>query len=145
MLEAVGERYWPTYFHAVRRALRPSGRFGLQAITMPHDRMLAARHAHGWIHKYVFPGGLIPSLEAISEHAGRAGLAVTDGRSLGADYAVTLRVWRERFTQNSDQIDQLGFDEVFRRVWEFYLAYSEAGFRSGHLDTWQLRLEGTAR
>jgi cyclopropane-fatty-acyl-phospholipid synthase len=103
------------------------------------------RHAHGWIHKYVFPGGLIPSLEAISEHAGRAGLAVTDGRSLGADYAVTLRVWRERFTQNSDQIDQLGFDEVFRRVWEFYLAYSEAGFRSGHLDTWQLRLEGTAR
>lgn len=143
MIEAVGERYWPTYFHTVRRALRPGGRFGLQAITMPHDRMLATRHAYGWIHKYIFPGGLIPSLEAISDNAGRAGLAVTDGRSLGADYALTLRLWRERFTRNRDRIDDLGFDAMFRRVWEFYLAYSEAGFRSGHLDAWQLRLERT--
>ena len=144
MIEAVGEHYWPTYFHAVRNALRPGGRFGLQAITMPHDRMLATRHSYGWIHKYIFPGGLIPSLQAISADAARAGLAITAGRSLGADYAQTLRLWRERFTRNSDRIDQLGFDAMFRRAWEFYLAYSEAGFRSGHLDAWQLRLEGAA-
>ena len=69
---------------------------------------------------------------------------MTAGRSLGADYAQTLRLWRERFTRNSDPVDQLGFDAMFRRAWEFYLAYSEAGFRSGHLNAWQLRLEGTA-
>ena len=142
MIEAVGEQYWPTYFQAVRRALRPGGRFGLQAITMPHDRMLAARHAYGWIHKYVFPGGLIPSLEAVSRSAGAAGLHVCEGRSLGPDYARTLRSWRERFTAAEARVEALGFDATFRRMWEFYLAYSEAGFRSGHLDVWQLRLQG---
>ncbi len=143
MIEAVGERYWADYFQSVARALRPGGRFGLQAITMAHDRMLDSRHAFGWVHKYVFPGGLIPSLEAIAEYAGQAGLRERSAASLGPDYAHTLRLWRQRFLEQQEQVRALGFDEHFRRVWEYYLAYSEAGFRSGHLDVWQLALERT--
>jgi cyclopropane-fatty-acyl-phospholipid synthase len=140
MIEAVGERYWPAYFDVIQRALRPGGWFGLQTITMPHDRMLATRHAQGWVQKYVFPGGLIPSLTAIEDHAADAGFAITARRSLGPDYARTLRLWREEFTRNAGRVERLGFDRVFRRLWELYLGYSEAGFRSGYLDVWQLAL-----
>lgn len=141
MIEAVGEEFWPAYFRAVSDALEVGGRFGLQAITMPHERMLASRHAYSWVHKYIFPGGLIPSLEAISSQARGAGLRIGPARSLGPDYAHTLRLWRERFMSRRADVLAMGFDETFVRVWEFYLAYSEAGFRSGHLDVWQLGLE----
>lgn len=140
MIEAVGERYWPAYFRSVSERLSPAGRFGLQAITMSHRRMLESRLSYGWVHKYVFPGGLIPSVEAITDHAGRAGLHIVGSRSLGPDYARTLRLWRERFDARRDLVLALGFDQQFLRVWEFYLAYSEAGFRSGHLDVRQLAL-----
>ena len=143
MIEAVGERYWPEFFAAVAAALRPGGWFGLQAITMAHDRMLDSRHAYGWVHKYVFPGGLIPSRVAIADQARRAGLRERAARSLGPDYAHTLRLWRERFREQAEQVRELGFDEQFQRVWEYYLAYSEAGFRSAHLDVWQIGLEHT--
>lgn len=137
MIEAVGEKYWPTYFDTIANHLKPGGRFGLQAITMQHDRMLAAKHAYGWIHKYIFPGGLIPSLEAIDEHT-KKNFDLVDRRQMGLDYAHTLKLWRERFMQNSDKVRALGFDQEFERIWEYYLAYSEAGFRSHHLDVWQL-------
>ncbi|TCO26142.1 cyclopropane-fatty-acyl-phospholipid synthase [Kribbella steppae] len=141
MIEAVGERYWPAYFAAVDRLLAPGGRFGLQSITMPHDRLLATRHAQGWIHQYIFPGGLIPSVEAIGTiAAGSAGLEIVGRRDFGPDYARTLRLWREQFTARPDVIAGLGFDAVFRRMWEFYLAYSEAGFRSGYLGVSQFAL-----
>ena len=141
MIEAVGERYWPTYFATVDRLLAPGGRFGLQSITMPHDRLLATRHAQGWIHKYIFPGGLIPSLTAIDRIAATAGgLEVVHRRDLGPDYAHTLRLWRDRFTSRGAEVANLGFDAVFRRMWEFYLAYSEAGFRAGYLGVSQLSL-----
>ncbi|MEY4322819.1 MAG: hypothetical protein RL410_600 [Actinomycetota bacterium] len=138
MIEAVGEKYWDEYFETVSRSLRQGGYFGLQAITMPHDRMLASRHAYTWVHKYIFPGGLIPSVDAIESNCAKHGLNVVDRRSLGLDYASTLRLWRERFHENFESIKQQGFDDVFGRMWEFYLAYSEAGFASGHLDVWQL-------
>ena len=138
MIEAVGEKYWHDYFKTVASNLRPGGRFGLQAITMPHDRMLASRHAYTWVHKYIFPGGLIPSVEAIEKCCADNGLQVMLRRSLQKDYATTLRLWRERFRQNFDKVTAQGFDETFGRMWEFYLAYSEAGFASGHLDVWQL-------
>jgi cyclopropane-fatty-acyl-phospholipid synthase len=141
MIEAVGEEYWPTYFATIDRLLAPGGQFGLQSITMPHDRLLATRHAQGWIHKYIFPGGLIPSLTAINEIAATAGgLQVAEQRDLGADYAHTLRLWRERFVAEARTVADLGFDAVFRRMWEFYLAYSEAGFRAGYLGVSQLAL-----
>ncbi|MFE5485496.1 class I SAM-dependent methyltransferase [Streptomyces sp. NPDC056527] len=143
MIEAVGAEYWSDYFTALRRLLAPGGRVALQAITMPHERMLATARTHTWISKYVFPGGLIPSPEAITRESATAGLRITHDTGYGAHYAETLRQWRERFLCQEAAVAALGFDHVFRRMWEFYLAYSEAGFRSGYLDVRQLRLTAT--
>ncbi|WP_433262408.1 class I SAM-dependent methyltransferase [Actinosynnema sp. CS-041913] len=134
MIEAVGGEYWPAYFGMVDRSLRPGGRFGLQAITMPHDRMLASADSYTWIHKYIFPGGLIPSVRAIEETVrDHTRMRIEATREFGHDYAETLRRWRERFLDRWEEVAALGFDETFRRMWEFYLAYSEAGFRVGYL------------
>ena len=140
MIEAVGERYWPEYFAALNRLLAPGGRIGLQSITMPHRRMLATRHTHTWVLKYIFPGGLIPSVTAIQDNAARAGLRVAGRHDFGAHYAETLRIWRERFGAAAAGLERLGFDEVFRRMWQLYLSYAEAGFRSGYLDVSQFLL-----
>jgi cyclopropane-fatty-acyl-phospholipid synthase len=138
MIEAIGYRSWPTYFAAVERLVRPGGRVAIQVITMPHDRMRATRNTHTWIQKYIFPGGLLPSTRAISAiTARRTGLRTIEATSLRAHYAETLRLWRERFVARRDAVARLGFDEVFARMWELYLAYSEAGFRSGYLDVYQ--------
>ncbi|WP_406841495.1 class I SAM-dependent methyltransferase (plasmid) [Streptomyces sp. AHU1] len=141
MIEAVGAEFWPAYFHTLDERLVPGGRVALQAITMPHARMLASRDTHTWIQKYIFPGGLIPSTTAIEEAVrDHTRLVVTDRDGFGAHYAETLRLWRERFTDRADEVAALGFDETFRRLWTFYLAYSEAGFRSGYLDVQQYLL-----
>lgn len=142
MIEAVGVKYWPVYFATVGRLLAPGGHFGLQAITMPDDRLRASAHAYTWIHKYIFPGGVIPSAEAIAQHAqDDGGMRIIDERAFGVDYADTLRLWRLRFIEHRAQVLALGFDETFLRMWEFYLAYSEAGFRSGHLNVRQYSME----
>ena len=140
MIEAVGEKYWKTYFEAISKHLKKGGRFGLQAITMPHDRMLASKHAYTWIHKYIFPGGIIPSLEVIDQYT-KDSFKLVDRRSLGLDYAHTLKLWRHRFMENIEKVRALGFDQEFERMWQYYLAYSEAGFRARHLDVWQLGFE----
>jgi cyclopropane-fatty-acyl-phospholipid synthase len=140
MIEAVGEEFWPEYFATLARVLAPGGRVALQAITMPHDRLLVTRHANNWIQKYIFPGGILLSVPTIESQAARAGLAVSVRRSLGPHYARTLALWRSRFLAAWDQVAALGFDPVFERMWEFYLAYSEAGFRSRYLDVWQFGL-----
>jgi cyclopropane-fatty-acyl-phospholipid synthase len=141
MLEAVGERYWDAYFSALDQHLAPGGRIGLQTITMDHDRMLATRRTYTWIHKYIFPGGLLPSVTAISDSLTRSSrLHVTEREDFGAHYAETLKIWREQFAARSEEVSQLGFDEVFKRMWTFYLSYSEAGFRSGYIGVSQLTL-----
>jgi cyclopropane-fatty-acyl-phospholipid synthase len=141
MVEAVGERYWPTYFAALDRLLKPGGRVGLQSITMPDDRMRATRGDYTWIHKYVFPGGLIPSVTSIEANlAEHTALRAVERRSLGPDYARTLAHWRRTFLDRWDEVAALGFDETFRRMWEFYLGYCEAGFRVGYLDVHQFSL-----
>lgn len=148
MIEAVGEEFWPEYFTTLDRLLAPGGRIALQAITMPHDRLLASRTTHTWIGKYIFPGGLIPSVEVMEQlTASHTSLRVVKRDGFGPHYAQTLRLWRERFTEQEARVDALGFDATFRRMWTFYLAYSEAGFRSGYLDVQQLVLarEGTTR
>lgn len=145
MIEAVGEEFWPTYFATIDRVLAPGGAVAIQAITMAHDRYLATRHSYGWIQKYVFPGGLIPSERAIDDVlSAHTGLRVTRRRPLGTDYARTLRLWRERFVGHADEVHAAGFDETFRRMWELYLAYCEAGFAVGYLDVVQLRMERPA-
>jgi cyclopropane-fatty-acyl-phospholipid synthase len=140
MIEAVGYDYWPTYFEVLARSLRPGGRVGLQAITLPHDRMVASRDTYTWIQKYIFPGGFCPSVQVIHEQAHAVGLAVTDDLAFGQDYARTLRHWAEAIEARAEAVAALGFDAVFRRMWSLYLAYSEAGFRSGYLDVHQLVL-----
>jgi cyclopropane-fatty-acyl-phospholipid synthase len=141
MLEAVGDAYWPTYFAALDRLLAPGGRAAIQAITMDHERFLATRRSFSWIQKYIFPGGIIPSLQAVDDAlAAHTTLRVTRQRELRPHYARTLRLWRERFLGQWPRIHAQGFDETFRRMWEFYLAYSEAGFRSGYLGVSQLQL-----
>ena len=137
MIEAVGEKYWPTYFEAISKHLKPGGRFGLQAITMPHDRLLASKHAYTWIHKYIFPGGIIPSREVIDQYT-KSELKLVDSLSIRMGYAETLRLWREKFMENKVNVLALGFDDEFLKMWQYYLAYSEAGFRAEHLDVWQL-------
>lgn len=145
MIEAVGEEFWPTYFEALDRLLAPGGVVAIQAILMSHERYLATRNSYGWIQKYIFPGGLIPSLTAIEDTTrAHTSLQVTDVSPFGMHYAETLRRWRSTFTQAWPEVNRLGFDETFRRMWEFYLAYSEAGFASGYLDVAHLRLERAA-
>jgi cyclopropane-fatty-acyl-phospholipid synthase len=145
MIEAVGERWWPAYFEVLDRRLAPGGRVGLQAIVMPHRRMRAARHSYTWIHKYIFPGGIIPSVEAIRECvATHTSLRIADAKRFGQSYAETLRRWQQRFTAAADRVEAIGFDDTFRRMWTFYLAYCEAGFRAGYLDVVQFTMAKTA-
>jgi cyclopropane-fatty-acyl-phospholipid synthase len=141
MIEAVGERYWDGYFTALDQHLAPGGRVGLQTITMPHERMLATRRTYTWIQKYIFPGGLLPSLTAIENSLARGTrLRITASADFGPHYAETLRIWRDRFQASASEVARLGFDEVFARMWTFYLCYSEAGFRSGYIGVSQLTL-----
>ena len=141
MVEAVGEQWWPTYFRTIEERLAPGGRAGLQSILMDHATLMATRRSWTWIHKYIFPGGIIPSLEAVQQTLrSSTGLRMVEQLHFGSSYAETLRRWRERFGQQADEMGRLGFDGVFRRMWDFYLAYSEAGFRSGHLDVAQMVL-----
>ncbi|MEU8777092.1 cyclopropane-fatty-acyl-phospholipid synthase family protein [Streptomyces sp. NPDC048606] len=140
MIEAVGAAYWPAYFDALRRLTAPGGRAVLQAITMPHERMLHTARTHTWISKYVFPGGLIPSRPALARESAAAGLRLVQDTGYGDHYAETLRLWRERFLHASADVTALGFDPTFRRMWELYLAYSEAGFRARYLDVRHLVL-----
>jgi cyclopropane-fatty-acyl-phospholipid synthase len=144
MVEAVGERYWDDYFTALDQHLAPGGRIGLQTITMPNDRMLATRRTYTWIQKYIFPGGLLPSLTAIQNSLeSQTRLRITDRADFGPHYAETLRTWRDRFQASAGEVTRLGFDEVFTRMWTFYLCYSEAGFRSGYIGVSQLTLTRT--
>jgi len=145
MIEAVGEKHWPGYLAAIDRLLAPGGRAGLQAITMPHDAMLATRHGHSWIRKYIFPGGQIPSLQAIGDALrAHTSLRVSSDLAMGTHYARTLQQWRARFAAATGELARLGFGPAFQRMWNLYLAYSEAGFRAHYLDVHQLVLERPA-
>jgi cyclopropane-fatty-acyl-phospholipid synthase len=141
MIEAVGYDFWTDYFAILDRVTVPGGRVGIQAITMPHDRMLATRRTYTWINKYIFPGGFLPSVEAVEQITTRhTGLRITDRMSFGTHYAETLRQWDDRFLVARERVLALGFDDTFLRMWHFYLEYSRAGFASGYLDVNQIVL-----
>ncbi|HEY1134787.1 MAG TPA: class I SAM-dependent methyltransferase [Nocardioides sp.] len=149
MIEAVGYDYWATYFAKIDEVLAPGGRAGIQAILMPHDRMLATRQTYTWIHKYVFPGGFLPSVQVIDDITrAETGLRLRGGAdrlSFGGHYAETLRRWDERFLAAwPAHVSALGFDATFARMFHFYLEYSRAGFASGYIDVQQLVLEKEA-
>lgn len=134
MIEAVGEENWPTYFAALRKRLKPGGRACLQAITIADARFPSYRRSVDFIQRHIFPGGLLPSPAAIRAEAAHAGLGVQREAAFGLSYAHTLTEWRRRFRASWPEIEPLGFDERFRRTWEYYLAYCEAGFRSRTVD-----------
>ena len=139
MIEAVGFDFWDEYFSTLDAVLAPGGAVGIQAITMRHDRMLATRNTYTWINKYIFPGGLLPSVEVIDQITReRTTLRVTDRLSFGRHYAETLRQWDQRFLANRERVIGLGFDETFVRMWHFYLEYSLAGFASDYIDVNQI-------
>jgi cyclopropane-fatty-acyl-phospholipid synthase len=145
MIEAVGEEYWPAYFRKIDSLLAPGGRAAIQAILIAHDRLVATRNTYTWIHKYIFPGGMLPSTDAISQVTRKhTSMHVSNIAPMGQHYAHTLRLWREQFVSRWQSVQALGFDDRFCRMWEFYLAYCEAGFASGYLDVAQLRLERAA-
>ncbi len=144
MIEAVGEEFWPDYLRVIDGRLAAGGTAVVQSILMAHHRMLATRHSYGWIQKHIFPGGLVPSQRALDEAAQRhTSLRVTDSLRFGADYAETLRRWRVEFVRRWPDLVGAGYDETFRRQWEFYLAYCQAGFATGYLDVAQLTLRRT--
>jgi cyclopropane-fatty-acyl-phospholipid synthase len=143
MIEAVGEEFWPEYFQKIDSLLAPGGKAAIQAILIAHDRLVATRNTYTWIHKYIFPGGMLPSTDAIGQVTRKhTSLHVSNIRPMGLHYAHTLRLWREQFVANWEHVRELGFDDRFFRMWEFYLAYCEAGFRTGYLDVAQIRIEG---
>ncbi|MBE7217800.1 MAG: class I SAM-dependent methyltransferase [Caulobacteraceae bacterium] len=140
MFEAVGERYWPAYFATVRDRLLPGGRAGLQVITIDEALFDGYRRQPDFIQLHVFPGGMLPSERRLRQETDAAGLAWTDLRRFGQGYADTLREWGRRFAAAEPQVRAQGFDRRFERLWRYYLAYCEAGFRTGRTDVVQLGL-----
>ncbi|MDP2195681.1 MAG: cyclopropane-fatty-acyl-phospholipid synthase family protein [Rhodocyclaceae bacterium] len=140
MFEAVGERWWPTYFAAVAQALKPGGRAVIQSITIRDDLFADYRKGTDFIQQYIFPGGMLPSRSEFRRQAARQGLVVQDEFAFGLDYARTLAHWRESFEAAWPHIAARGFDETFRRLWRLYLSYCEAGFRAGNIDVVQFEL-----
>lgn len=141
MFEAVGENNWPRFFGKVRERLADHGRAALQVITIDEKRFDNYRRKTDFIQRYVFPGGMLPSVNAFRDHAASAGLELKDVYFFGQSYAKTLAEWQDRFVDAWPQINAIGFDERFRRLWEYYLAYCRAGFRTGAIDVGQFVLQ----
>jgi cyclopropane-fatty-acyl-phospholipid synthase len=138
MIEAVGEEFWPKYFSQVRDRLLPGGLAGIQAITIQDSMFQSYRREVDFIQRYVFPGGMLPSPQVLKALGERFGVPVIRERIFGQDYAKTLATWRNNFRAAWPNLRPLGFDERFRRLWEYYLAYCEAGFLSGNIDVRQV-------
>jgi cyclopropane-fatty-acyl-phospholipid synthase len=141
MFEAVGEEYWDVYAAKLAASLTCDGVAALQIITIDEVAAAGYRRRPDFIQQYVFPGGMLPTRSQVRSLFSRHGLSVTDEYRFGVDYADTIAIWRERFEAAWQEICPLGFDDHFRRQWLYYLAYCEAGFRSGRTDVIQIRLE----
>ena len=131
MLEAVGAEYFATFFAACDAALRPGGRLSLQSITFPDAAYERQLRGANWIQTYIFPGGLCPSLAVIEQSTRETRLLIAGVTDIAPHYARTLAAWRQRFLARLEDVRALGFDERFIRMWEYYLALSEAGFATG--------------
>lgn len=144
MFEAVGEKYWPVYFDAVRERLKPGKTATLQIITVQHKRWEVYRRGVDFIQKYIFPGGMLPSPVVLRQEVERAGLQVVRSLEFGESYSHTLRRWHETFNGCWDDVAALGFDDRFRRMWNFYLASCAATFHSGNCDVTQITISKPA-
>ncbi|MCE8006742.1 cyclopropane-fatty-acyl-phospholipid synthase family protein [Aestuariivita sp.] len=140
MFEAVGEKYWPTYFETVRDRLKPGKTATLQIITVADRRWHVYKRGVDFIQKYIFPGGMLPSPKVLRQNVERAGLAVVKSVEFGSSYDLTLRRWHETFNEKWDQVAELGFDDRFRRMWNFYLTSCASTFQSGNCDVTQITI-----
>jgi cyclopropane-fatty-acyl-phospholipid synthase len=138
MIEAVGEEFWPKYFSQLRDRLLPGGLAGIQAITIQDSLFQTYRREVDFIQRYVFPGGMLPSPQVLKALGEKFGVPVIRERIFGEDYAKTLSTWRNNFREAWPNLKPLGFDDRFRRLWEYYLSYCEAGFLSGNIDVRQV-------
>jgi len=144
MFEAVGEKYWPDYFNAVRDRLKPGGNATLQIITIADKRFETYRRGVDFLQKHIFPGGMLPSTSALAEQISNAGLTQLGSIEFGESYSITLRRWYERFNDAWDEIAKMGFDDRFKRMWDFYLTSCAAAFHSGNCDVTQVTVTRSA-
>ncbi|WP_288928388.1 cyclopropane-fatty-acyl-phospholipid synthase family protein [uncultured Maritimibacter sp.] len=138
MFEAVGEKYWPVYFETLKKCLKPGKQATLQIITLTERRYERYRKGVDFIQKYIFPGGMLPSKTVLRAEIDKAGLAFRNQIAFGESYSVTLRRWFDTFNAKWDQIQTMGFDDRFRRMWNFYLAGCAAAFHTGNCDVVQV-------
>ena len=141
MFEAVGEKYWPVYFDKIKQCLKPGKQATLQIITIQDARWEVYRKSVDFIQKYIFPGGMLPSPSVLRKEVQRAGLSVQHSIEFGKSYSQTLRRWFEVFNNKWDNISAMGFDDRFRRMWNFYLTSCAATFESGNCDVTQITLQ----
>ena len=141
MFEAVGEKYWPAYFDCVKNCLYPGKQATLQIITIQEARWEIYRRGVDFIQKYIFPGGMLPSPAVLRSEVERAGLKVVNSIEFGESYSQTLRRWHETFNEKWDQISEMGFDDRFRRMWNFYLPSCASTFHYGNCDVTQITIE----
>ena len=144
MIEAVGEQYWPVYFKAIHDRLRPGGHAIVQAITICEERYESYRSSVDFIQRYIFPGGMLPTPQIVAAQSREAGLVSSCCRTFGQSYARTLAIWRQRFNDAWPDIAAQGFDDRFRRMWDYYLAYCESGFANGTIDVGLYKLHKPA-
>ena len=144
MFEAVGEAYWPVYFQTVRDRLRPGGRATIQTITVQDRLFDGYRRGVDFIQKYIFPGGMLPSPSVLRQQVARAGLRLDGSLDFGQSYSDTLRLWHTRFNERWEDIAPLGFDDRFRRMWNYYLTSCAAYFKSGNTGVTQISMTRSA-
>lgn len=143
MFEAVGEEYWPIYFETVRKCLKPNKNATLQIITVEHRRWDVYKRGVDFIQKYIFPGGMLPSPVVLREAVSKAGLKTVKSIEFGESYSQTLRIWHADFNAKWDEVAKMGFDDRFRRMWNFYLTSCAATFHSGNCDVTQITITRT--
>ncbi len=141
MFEAVGEKYWPTYFGKLKERLKPGKSATLQIITVADERWDAYRNDVDFIQKYIFPGGMLPCPKALRDQVNRAGLGFEKSVEFGQSYAITLKRWHETFNEKWDQVTALGFDDRFKRMWDYYLTSCAAAFETSNCDVTQITVK----
>jgi cyclopropane-fatty-acyl-phospholipid synthase len=140
MFEAVGEKHWPEYFQTIAQRLKAGRKACIQTIVIAEELFERYRTNTDFIQQYVFPGGMLPSRTSFRDSAAQAGLKVETEFAFGGDYAKTLCIWRDNFNEKLQEVRQLGFDEAFIRLWNFYLMYCSAGFSERNIDVVQFTL-----
>ena len=140
MFEAVGKEYWNTFFQKIENILKPNGNVSLQIITIDDKIFNVYENNPDFIQKYIFPGGMLPSIKILNKIVDKTSLNIQSIESFSNDYAKTLNIWNQTFNSNWEKIEKLGFDENFKLLWNYYLSYCEGGFLSNNIDLKQIKL-----